>query len=116
MDSGDAELFFGRDLERLAESFERAVFRAQCLVAAFNFRHYFTTTCVTCISGYAWFHCVEMRSKVRRKGLLWPGARGESVKSTASSYGPAVRRTRNGVSSRCAVCPMSSLKVTWTTA
>src|SRR5260370_30859915 len=49
-----------------------------------------------------------MFSKVGRKGLPWPGASGDRLRSTASSYGPPVRRTRMGSSSRWAVCPRRS--------
>src|SRR5580658_9417078 len=49
-----------------------------------SFRAYFAVTSMTWISGYWWFHCAEMLSKVRRKGWLCPGASGETVRSTAS--------------------------------
>src|ERR1700719_4053554 len=56
-------------------------------------RPYLVMTWVICRSGYAWFHWAEMFSKVRRKGLIWPGASGDRVRSTASSYRPPVRST-----------------------
>ncbi len=49
-----------------------------------TFRIYFTVTSATFSSGYSWFHCEEMLSKVSRKGLLCPGASGDTLTSTAS--------------------------------
>src|SRR6266850_1415242 len=72
----------------------------------FRWANYFNVTPVTLISGYSWFHCIEIPSKVRRKGLPCPGARGETLRSTASGYGPLAWRTRRGTVSRCASWPM----------
>src|SRR5207302_10592742 len=45
---------------------------------------YLATTSVISSSGYWWFHCAEILSKVSRKVLLWPGPSGDALKSTTS--------------------------------
>src|SRR5215467_13750855 len=77
---------------------------------------YFVVTSEMRSSGYSWFHCSEMLSKVSRKVLLWPEASGAVLRSTASGYGPEVCRTCSGTSSRWASCPRESLKITVTVA
>ena len=71
------------------------------LVIACTFS-YFKFTSVILSSGAAWFHCSLTCSKISRKGLPSPGARGATTRSTVSGYGPLVRRSLIGTSSICA--------------
>jgi len=73
---------FASTLLRLRFSSDLSV--TLCLRGENSLASYFVVTSVTLSAGYSWFHCSEMVSNVRRKGLLWPGARGETPRSTAS--------------------------------
>src|ERR1051326_8378682 len=73
---------------RGTETQRNLFFLPGCMTPWLSCADHFTVTSVRVMVGYWWFHWAEMLSKVRRKGVVWPGASGATLRSTGSRKAP----------------------------